>query len=171
MITTIMCSRGDHMLNNRKEATAAGDKYFFTGKTCKHGHTEKRFTHNGCCYRCVQNASKANWKRKRYSDIEYRKRRIFDLIKNRAERTGIEFSVKFESIEWPTHCPVLGMKLNYLEPTGKQNSDSPSFDKIDPNKGYIKGNVKVISLRANRIKFDASLDELKKVYLYMKENL
>jgi hypothetical protein len=35
-----------------------------------------------------------------------------------------------------------------------------TIDKIDPKKGYVKGNVWIISFRANRIKYDASLEEL-----------
>lgn len=33
-------------------AKRAGDKWYFTGRSCKQGHVEKRLTSNGCCYTC-----------------------------------------------------------------------------------------------------------------------
>jgi hypothetical protein len=38
--------------------------------------------------------------------------------------------------------------------------ESPTLDRIDNSKGYIVGNVWVISMRANRLKSDATVDEL-----------
>ena len=40
---------------------------------------------------------------------------------------------------------------------------SPSFDRIYPKKGYIKGNIVIVSNKANRIKTDATVDEIRKV--------
>lgn len=36
----------------RAEARDAGSKHYFTGKPCKHGHVEKRFTGDGGCAEC-----------------------------------------------------------------------------------------------------------------------
>lgn len=41
------------------------------------------------------------------------------------------------------------------------NEDSPSIDKVIPELGYVRGNVWVISNKANRIKNNATLEELK----------
>lgn len=50
----------------------------------------------------------------------------------------------------------------------KQRTDnSPSLDRIDNSSGYVKGNVHIISMRANRIKSDATLQELKSVVKYL----
>src|SRR6266481_1415047 len=46
---------------------------------------------------------------------------------------------------------------------------TPSLDRIDPSKGYIKGNIAVISFRANRLKGNATLDEIRKVINYLKK--
>lgn len=83
-------------------------------------------------------------------------------IKCRAKKAGIEFNLDVEDFNIPTHCPVLGIELK----RGKLRScksSSPSVDRIDPNKGYIKGNVWVISQKANCMKNDATLDELKQL--------
>jgi hypothetical protein len=36
-----------------------------------------------------------------------------------------------------------------------------------PSLGYVPGNIRVISMRANRIKTDATADELRAVLRYM----
>ena len=45
----------------------------------------------------------------------------------------------------------------------KNNHLTPSIDRIDPKKGYVKDNIIVVSMRANRIKSDATVDEIWKV--------
>ena len=62
-------------------------------------------------------------------------------------------------------CPVLGVTMTF----GDESLDtSPSLDKIHPDKGYIEGNLVWISYRANKIKSDASIDELHKVWSWSK---
>ncbi len=87
--------------------------------------------------------------------------------KANARAADVEFDLRWEDLEWPTHCPVLGLELDYYATAGRKAEASASFDRIDPNKGYIKGNVKVISWRANRIKNNGSADEHRKIALYI----
>lgn len=63
-------------------------------------------------------------------------------------------------IEIPGYCPLLGIKLNKHAGEGEAKFDSPTIDKLIPSPGYTKGNVWVISRRANMIKYDATLEEL-----------
>lgn len=83
-------------------------------------------------------------------------------IKNRSP----EFTVAFEDIEWNLVCPVLGIPLDYMTQEGRQEN-SPSFDRIDNTKGYVKGNVVVISWKANRIKNDGSAEDHRRISNYM----
>ncbi len=59
----------------------------------------------------------------------------------------------------PTHCPYLGCELTYITGQGRLDTTA-SVDKIDPELGYVKGNVQVISDLANRMKNSATLQQL-----------
>lgn len=48
------------MLTRRKDATEAGEKFYYTGKECKYGHLDKRYTTNGLCVTCAAKRS-AEW--------------------------------------------------------------------------------------------------------------
>ena len=52
-----------------------------------------------------------------------------------------------------THCPLLG------HPFSESGENSPSFDRINPKLGYVKGNVWIVGLRANVIKNDGTAEE------------
>jgi hypothetical protein len=75
-----------------------------------------------------------------------------------------------EDIVIPLHCPVLGLPLYRNSGGAAQGPNSPSLDRIDPSLGYVQGNVKVISSRANAIKSNASPEELLRVAAYYQEN-
>jgi hypothetical protein len=79
----------------------------------------------------------------------------------RARKEGCPFELTLRDIIVPKVCPILGIPL--LIGTGTASPNSPSLDRIDPQKGYVPGNVMVISHRANTIKSDATPEELRKV--------
>lgn len=86
--------------------------------------------------------------------------------KGNATSRGIEFTIPFSEIDWPTHCPILNIELDYLAERRQENS--VSFDRRDPTKGYVSGNVFIISWRANRIKNDGTAEEHELISKYMK---
>lgn len=89
---------------------------------------------------------------------------ILTRVKCRAKSNNIEFNLTVEDIIVPKVCPVLGITLTFNFGKGSgYHDDSPSVDRIDPNKGYIKGNVRVISARANLLKSNATPQELEAV--------
>lgn len=45
---------------------------------------------------------------------------------------------------------------------------SPTLDRIDPKKGYVPGNVAVISDKANAIKSNANYRQIGEVYKWLK---
>jgi hypothetical protein len=92
--------------------------------------------------------------------------------RGRARRRGIIFSLLVDDIDLPDHCPVLGMKLNYFRGGARREggtNDSPSLDRFDPSRGYEPGNVRIISWRANKIKNNATISELRSIIKYMEE--
>lgn len=98
------------------------------------------------------------YKQKRESRIRNYRHYIWNQCRNRARRKGIEFNLTESDIVVPKICPILEIPLEYGV---KSNYDSsPSIDRIDNTKGYIKGNVWIISEKANKMKNSATLKEL-----------
>jgi|SRR5579859_2712992 len=84
--------------------------------------------------------------------------------RKRARKFGLEFSISLDDVRIPEFCPVLGIRL--LRGAKRACDASPALDRIDNSRGYVVGNVAVISMRANRIKADASAAELKLIAAY-----
>ena len=96
--------------------------------------------------------------------------RLLSITKYRAQKRGIPFNLSIEDVDVPVFCPVLGLPL-YRNTGGRaQGPNSPTVDRIDPYKGYVKGNVRVISSRANAIKSNATPEELLRVATYFQEH-
>lgn len=98
--------------------------------------------------------------------------------KVRAKKRGIVFEIDELDIVIPDVCPVLGIPLVIKERVSTSDKrkhfvppNAPSLDRIRPDLGYVKGNVQVISWRANNIKRDATPEELRKVADYVNRQL
>jgi len=118
----------------------------------------KRAKHHYCSRAC-QNvihglASKKNGKQdKRY--------RIWCNIKKRAKKNGMIFNLSVYDIpEIPDVCPILGIKIKANEFSSPLDS-SPSLDRINFALGYIAGNIRIISNRANRLRQNGTIEEWK----------
>lgn len=85
----------------------------------------------------------------------------------RAKKLELPFTITIDDIVIPNFCPILGIELKKGE--GKSHDNSPSLDRIIPSLGYVPGNIQVISYRANRIKNDATLDELRKLVAHLEQ--
>lgn len=86
---------------------------------------------------------------------------MLDRSKSRAKRKGFEHNITIDDISIPEVCPLLGIPL-FMGKNGVC-PNSPTLDRIDSTKGYIKGNVWVISYKANTIKSNATLEELETI--------
>lgn len=116
---------------------------------------------------CKKCSAKLNEKNRRDRDWKVDAARLlYSNIKSRCKRLGREFSIEIEDIIIPEKCPVFGFELK------RENRETwmcaPSVDRIDSSKGYIKGNVTVVSRRANILKRDATLGELEQLFNYYK---
>ena len=89
-------------------------------------------------------------------------------MKKRAKLAGVPFELTEKDIKNKinlagTKCPVLGVEMQISKLGSKNNDLSTSIDRIEPKKGYVRSNIIVVSMKANRIKNDATVNEIKKV--------
>ncbi len=87
---------------------------------------------------------------------------FYDARKRALER-DLAFTITPDDISIPSFCPVLGIELSAKGP----RDNRPSLDRVVPSHGYTPANTRVISFRANRIKSDATIAEIKAVLAYM----
>jgi hypothetical protein len=95
------------------------------------------------------------------------------LLKNardRAEKKNLPFNLTEADIIIPDVCPVFGIPIK-IGATLEERDNSPSLDRIIPQLGYVRGNVKVISFKANSLKRDGSIEDFEKIIEYIKEML
>ena len=78
--------------------------------------------------------------------------------RKRAQASGIPFAIEPDDIKMRTYCPYLDIKLEFNQ--GQHQASSYTLDRIDNTKGYVPGNIEVISFKANQMKSNASSREL-----------
>ena len=91
-------------------------------------------------------------------------RYLWRSAKGRATRQGLEFGITPEDVVVPTLCPVFGIPLFISD--GRHGDNSPSLDRVDSSRGYVQGNIEVISWKANRLKGNATPQELRRLADY-----
>lgn len=111
-------------------------------------------------YQRAQSNDKLTEYRKHYI-LKHPISRLITIAKQRAKKRNIIFTLTKSDVVWNDICPILNIKLEFhfgSGPGGKPNS--PSLDRIDPTRGYVPGNVQVISLLANQMKSTANKEQL-----------
>lgn len=108
-------------------------------------------------YRRLQSAA-----RRKESPIYY----LLAQARYRAKKAGYVCDIIENELDIPTHCPVFGIPLFFS--SGKRTPNSYSLDRFDNSKGYVKGNVRVISFKANQYKGDMTIEEVENLLGYMK---
>lgn len=103
------------------------------------------------CRACINN----------WMNNHYRKNPVWSMLrraKSRSKKEGFDFDITEQDITpLPERCPVLGVQLRIS--IIAQDPCAYSIDRIDNTKGYIKGNVAVMSYKANRLKNDGTAEE------------
>jgi len=108
---------------------------------------------------------------------EYRrnhsKEYVVYMIVSRCKKKGMECDKDYLlSLECPKVCPILGTPISFQRGVGtRKSANTASYDRIDNAKGYIKGNVKIISRKANSMKCDLTLDQSRNLLQYMEGKL
>ena len=124
------------------------------------------------CKACLRklNTARIDQDRDRHNATRREKKRTDPRIimvqgaRTRAKKHGLPCDILVEDLYVPTHCPALGIPL--VVNVGRVGYDSPTLDKIVPSLGYVKGNVVVVSHLANRIKSNATNEQLRQVADY-----
>lgn len=90
--------------------------------------------------------------------------------KRRATKKGWLFDIDESDIFIPEKCPVFGITMERQRGQGgfAKTDNSPSLDRIDPTKGYVRGNVVVVSNKVNLLKSYATVNELELIVNYYK---
>lgn len=91
-------------------------------------------------------------------------RTIYNRLKASAKQRNIEFSLtlpELNDLSFPITCPILGIPLKFNR--GAPQDDSYSIDRKDSSKGYHVDNIEVISFKANKLKSNATAEELKRI--------
>jgi hypothetical protein len=121
-----------------------------------------------CSEKCKLAARKAQRARKNMYGVprtEYRKtwlkhhreRRLLHQVKSRAKKTGLKFNLMVEDIVIPSVCPVLQIEFKKGD-----KLLSPSVDRKNNRKGYVKGNIQIMSGLANVMKNKATPIQLRR---------
>ena len=91
--------------------------------------------------------------------------------KRRAKAKNVPFNLTTQYIKdiWPKDniCPALGIPFTFGHET--KNYSSAALDRIIPSKGYVKGNVQIVSGLANSIMTNATPDQVIQVGQYFKK--
>ena len=88
------------------------------------------------------------------------KKELLRHAKKRAKKYNLPFNITENDFEIPDVCPVLeipikpGIGKHHIQP------DSPTLDRVIPELGYVKGNIIIISNKANIIKSNATPKEI-----------
>jgi hypothetical protein len=128
-----------------------GKTFEFKGGVAHFNRTKQHFCSRSC-QNVIHGLSRRLTTDKRYE--------IWCGVKKRAKQNGTIFSLLIEDIpDIPLVCPILGIKIEANNIAGPLDS-SPSLDRIIPSLGYIRGNIRIISNRANRLRSDATTHEL-----------
>lgn len=155
---------------------------FFQGVPCAVCSRTARYEGGGKCVHCVRARDRARYSKRRpqqkayyeANKVEIRARarvhgkakhsrdpryKMLASAKQRANLYGRECTLTLEDIAIPELCPLLGVKI--ITGSRQVKTNSPTLDRKDSSKGYTPDNVWVISWRANRIKSDSTLEEMK----------
>jgi len=90
---------------------------------------------------------------------------LWRTAKARAKNTGVPFEIDPTDLVIPAVCPIMGDPIDVLTSNYQTGA---SVDRVINELGYVKGNVRVISRKANRLKGDADIETLERVIAYMR---
>ena len=137
-------------------------------KLCKICKTEKSLLEfpidRALCNICFR---QHEWNRRAKNSLKG----IWQAAKRRAAKNGIEFSITEQDIAdvWRDTCPIFGITLKRNQERAKDNS--PSLDRINNDKGYVPGNIAIVSQKFNTMKRELTPTVLRLMLQYIENPL
>ena len=169
-------------VQSRQNAIANKDRYYLA--KCSKCSQLKIFDSKQREIKCIECSRESH---KTYAKKYYRakpvKKETYNTLqslllisaKDRARKKGIEFSIDYEEIAIPDKCPILGINIDRFQKDLSQSNlsraSSPSLDRLDNSKGYVKGNVAVMSYRANVLKGQGTSKQHNQIAKWMRNFL
>lgn len=177
------------MINTPRLIAKANGLKRYQGQPCIHGHIGIRLVKNNECIHCkslsatiryrankVPSGKKVGRPRK-YPDgiwptkpkktyfvpVTVEDHWILRNKRGNKKKERSQLSIEYYKTLIVDTCPLLGLKLTYENFEGRMPDNYATLDKIDPNGGYVEGNVHIVSFRANTLKSNATLEELKMI--------
>lgn len=134
------------------------EEYFYWQENCG------RFAYS--CKACVS-VSQSKYKKVYCKTERGWAQKLVEAARRRAKEKGLECNLTADwvRLSTPLLCPVLGIRL--VRGVGKVQDASPTLDRIDNSKGYIIGNVQIISFKANRAKNNLTFEEVERLFMHM----
>lgn len=145
--------------NQNREQAKQQKEEIYHGESCRFCFGNIRWTKRNNCVNCYTKNSMPR-------NFEKRKKQLIAKIKAQAKLKGIQFNITKDDVEWVSICPILELKIDYYTENFRKDGTA-SFDRKDPNKGYVKGNVFIISNLANMRKSDLNLHQIERLYNYV----
>jgi|SRR5579859_874820 len=118
---------------------------------CEHETSTGRYKKKENCYICSP---------------EGKIKTLMQKAKARAIKQNIDYDLDFNYVyrlyeETKGKCPVLGFKF-----FSGSRATSASIDRLIPERGYIHGNISIISYLANAVRSSATSEQIRKVADY-----
>ena len=130
-------------------------------RTCKDCDT-KRQTARVNNWRARDPDKHKDFAKKRYRD-GYVKASIRHSFKNamaRAAKIGVPFDVQLSDFIDATHCQLTAIEFRQPANSGIVGPFSPSIDRVEPEKGYVRGNTRVVLMAVNAAKGTGTDEDL-----------
>ena len=164
---------------------------YYTVIPCERGHFE-RYVKTKNCVVCKALSAKIyreehkehnkklnkDWYQKNKEDVIVKRKINYRInpeksmligAKCRAKKNGLEFNLVESDIVIPKYCPVFP-EIELVKNIGKPSYNSATLDRIDNNKGYVVGNIKVISSQANMLKRNGNVELFKRLIEYIESS-
>jgi hypothetical protein len=139
---------------SRKDAAAQGIKRYFTGKPCLRGHVAERRVVSRDCVLCRDQRKLHSEQTQPRSYLAHKYRKMRRRITGRAVKSahlykGLGIMPREEFLAWAVADSAFKSLWATYQLAGRPMRLSPSIDRIDTQRGYVRGNVQFITHSAN----------------------